>query len=240
MSDVFFTADEHFGHQNIMVFSKRPFTSLEEMREELIARHNAKVPKGSRVYHVGDMFWRTLTAEQCMEIVSRLNGVHYYVYGNHDEPFEKSPELRAMFLWCKERAVLNPIKLSHGILSPKIVLDHYAGRVWRGSHKGTWQLYGHSHAALPEINNRSFDIGVDSSPDYSPFSLEDVEARMKKKIEAGAHDPLKPQIDAEPWNKGEIPPPIVPNEVWAALEESQRSIEAATGCNLPLGGRCVQ
>ena len=41
MSEIFFTADQHFGHQNILVFCKRPFASMDEMREELIARNNA-------------------------------------------------------------------------------------------------------------------------------------------------------------------------------------------------------
>ena len=39
----FFTADQHFGHFNIMRLSKRPFASLDEMNETMIARWNDKV-----------------------------------------------------------------------------------------------------------------------------------------------------------------------------------------------------
>ena len=36
MSKVFFTADMHFGHENVIRFDKRPFSSLEDMDREMI------------------------------------------------------------------------------------------------------------------------------------------------------------------------------------------------------------
>ena len=47
---VFFTADMHFGHENVISFDKRPFETVEEMDEDLIRRWNAKVGKGDLVY----------------------------------------------------------------------------------------------------------------------------------------------------------------------------------------------
>lgn len=35
---VFFTADLHFGHENVLRFDKRPFQTVAEMDEELIRR----------------------------------------------------------------------------------------------------------------------------------------------------------------------------------------------------------
>ena len=40
MSTVFFTADPHFGHTNIIRYENRPFASAEEMDQELIRRWN--------------------------------------------------------------------------------------------------------------------------------------------------------------------------------------------------------
>jgi calcineurin-like phosphoesterase family protein len=146
------------------------------MREKIIANHNSVVRPGDRVYHVGDMFWRTLSVGEAVAIRYRLNGEHYYVFGNHDELF-RNQIVRDAFVWCRERENLK----IHGY--PNIVLDHYAGRVWHGSHRGAWQLYGHTHNDLPEDGSLSFDVGVDAQ-NYFPISLEEVSAKMKKKTEA--------------------------------------------------------
>ena len=55
---IFFTADQHFGHFNIMRLSKRPFASLDEMNEAMIARWNAKVRDEDTIYILGDLFFR--------------------------------------------------------------------------------------------------------------------------------------------------------------------------------------
>jgi len=49
-----FTADQHFGHKNIIGYSGRPFADVEEMTEELVRRHNACVAPEDTTYHVGD------------------------------------------------------------------------------------------------------------------------------------------------------------------------------------------
>ena len=46
----YFTADQHFGHFNIIRLSHRPFASLDEMNEAMIAKWNAKVKPGDAVF----------------------------------------------------------------------------------------------------------------------------------------------------------------------------------------------
>lgn len=61
-----------------------------------------------------------------------------------------------------------------------IYFDLYL-RVWRGSHRGNWHLYGHSHGTLPDLEDKlSFDVGVDAH-DFHPLSYEEVKAIMAKK-----------------------------------------------------------
>ena len=55
MAQIYFTGDLHFGHENVLRFDGRPFSSVEEMDEELISRWNNKVGKGDIVYILGDM-----------------------------------------------------------------------------------------------------------------------------------------------------------------------------------------
>lgn len=231
----FYTSDEHYGHRNIIKFCKRPFADIFEMREALIAAHNAKVGRGDLTYHDGDMFWRTMSVQECLDIMNRLNGQHVFVWGNHDEVMEGSAELCARFL-----KIADILHLDKTATAPKIVLCHYAMRVWRGSHNGTIHLYGHSHAGLPEANNLSFDIGVDGRPDYAPWSEFEILEKIKAKKAAGAKDEMAVEISNNPWDKAEgaemlYPAPQVPQAAWDYLKEINNRIEHITGIN----GRCV-
>ena len=63
----------------------------------------------------------------------------------------------------------------------RIVLCHYAFRVWNKSHRGAWHLYGHSHGSLPDDpNSLSFDAGVDCH-EFTPISYERVKEIMAEK-----------------------------------------------------------
>lgn len=176
---IYFTADEHHGHRNIIKFCARPFTSLNHMTEELVRRHNEVVKPGDLVYHIGDMFWRTYGLQAAVDTMDRLNGTHFYILGNHCELFE-FPLLREKFVWVRDRAKITAVE------GPKmgIVLDHYAGRVWNKSHNGSWQLYGHTHAVLDEEPFLlSCDVGVDAW-NYYPVSIEQIREKMESKMPA--------------------------------------------------------
>lgn len=178
MSDIFITSDEHYGHERILELAKRPFASVYEMNDELVRRHNKKVPDSKNVLtiHVGDMFWNTLTMKQAFDILYSLNGKHALLFGNHDELIERMPLLREAFSWVRGE---NKVPSGHLLAfnKHKLTLNHWAQRVWEGSHKGHWHCYGHSHNALPGIG-KSFDIGVDGH-DFTPWSLEEIEAKME-------------------------------------------------------------
>lgn len=84
MSEIFFTADIHFGHKNIITFDAtrpyRQFDSIEEHDEEIIKRWNATVKKGDRVWVLGDFAF----GRHSLELAGRLNGLKRLVMGNHD------------------------------------------------------------------------------------------------------------------------------------------------------------
>lgn len=151
------------------------------MTDGIVDRHNEVVRKGDKVYHIGDMFWRTFGHEAAINLVrKRLNGEHFYLLGNHEELMlginKQSETLRKSFIWVAEREIIRPDKKL-----PKIVLDHYAGRVWQGQGGGSIQLYGHSHGELEaKPYGKSMDVGVDAN-NYYPVSLDQVMEIMNKR-----------------------------------------------------------
>lgn len=81
----FFTADEHYGHTNILRYCDRPFGSVREMDEEIVKRHNMLVEKNDEVYHLGDMsMWHKGEFPYLRQKMQQLNGIHHLILGSHD------------------------------------------------------------------------------------------------------------------------------------------------------------
>lgn len=78
------SSDFHFFHAQILNYCNRPFSSVGEMNEELIKRHNKIVGPNDIFYHLGDIGFGT-TKEEMKNIISRLNGhTKILILGNHD------------------------------------------------------------------------------------------------------------------------------------------------------------
>jgi len=156
----FFTADQHYGHRNIIKYCNRPFESIEEMDETLIENHNEVVKDdGDIVYHVGD--FALAPPYRVLYIIDRLNGKNIFIKGSHDRWMRKAE--MGVFPYIVE------LKLEGGI---HIVLCHYAMRVWPRSHYNSWQIFGHSHGGLEPVG-KQWDVGVDNNNFY-PVSLDQI------------------------------------------------------------------
>ena len=84
----FFTADEHYGHTNIIRYCDRPFASVKEMDSEIIKRHNELVGSKDVVIHAGDFTLAKKTSAE--SYIKRLNGNHIFLKGSHDYWLKKS------------------------------------------------------------------------------------------------------------------------------------------------------
>lgn len=167
-----FTSDTHYGHANIIRLVNRPFPHVDAMDEAMVDRWNALVQPDDLVYHLGDFSFHK--PGRATSIAARLNGQKFLVWGNHDKPLRKESEFLAQWIWCKDLADIE-------VQGKKIILCHYAMKVWNKSHHDSWQLYGHSHGSLPDDPNAlQLDVGVDCW-DYRPVSFEQVAERMAKK-----------------------------------------------------------
>ena len=168
---IYFTSDTHFGHANIIKHCHRPFSSVGEMDDAIIANWNKKVGPKDIVYHLGD-FALVKSAGDLYKYVGRLNGHINLICGNHDKlGLVRSANFRSV------HSGFISITPEFGV---NIVLCHYAMRTWYKSHYGYYHLYGHSHGNLPEDGSLSFDVGVDCN-DFTPLSLNKVIDRLNSK-----------------------------------------------------------
>ena len=191
---IFFTADLHLGHENILKYCNRPFRNAQEMDGVILDNLNSQVHADDRLYVVGDFTFGGVDRVRSYRDRIHCKNV-YLIPGNHDYLSVKQYE--EMFVWASP---LREIKVG----STHIVLCHYAMRRWPRSHKGSWHLYGHSHGQLPDDGKTfSFDVGVDCH-NYFPLSFEDVADNMASRRLAIAepnHPKVEPGHHEETWEE---------------------------------------
>lgn len=190
---LWFTSDLHFFHSNIIEYCNRPWRreggapDPDAMNEGIIANWNSVVRWDDDVFIIGDVaMGGKRRADELARILARLNGVLHLVPGNHDTYILDSEE-------CRKHLIVHPPLLEIKVPDPeeggkfrqRIVMCHYAMKVWNKSHQGAWHLYGHSHHTMPpDYNIKAFDVGIDGPGyDYRPLSYAQVKDRMAMHVQ---------------------------------------------------------
>ena len=184
--NIWFTSDQHFYHANIIRYSKRPFSSVEEMNERLVELHNVLVREGDVVYHLGDLGF--CKASKLKPVLDRLNGRKFLTRGNHDLPLPELWNLSSFEnIWtCR----LGRLPSSKYILGTPAMLCHYPYKENATSHdkkyltvmppdEGRWLIHGHIHERRRE-SGRMINVGVDVWG-YRPVHLDEVRALIRVK-----------------------------------------------------------
>ena len=171
----YFTADTHFGHQNVIRFCDRPWQTAEEMDEAMIERWNDRVRNNDTIYIVGDMFFRSKDADG---ILSRLKGKKRLIVGNHDGSWMKKVDLSRHF-----ESVDHYLEISDG--QHGLTLCHYPLLTWNHS-KRSFMIYGHIHSDTtvdfwPLILTRDhmLNAGADING-YMPVTFEELVANNER------------------------------------------------------------
>ena len=139
---VYFTSDLHIGHKNIIEFDNRPFSSVEEMNEELVKRWNNKVKPGDLVYCLGDLFWKG-DSDFVQRTLKQLYGNIILIRGNHDS-FLHNADNKKFLATVKDYDDIK-VTLQNGEIR-RCILSHYPIHFYNGHYHGTIMLYGHVHS----------------------------------------------------------------------------------------------
>jgi calcineurin-like phosphoesterase family protein len=193
---VWFTADTHFGHGNIIKYCQRPFLSPEErqavradprgklrLSDDTVRRHdqalidaiNERVAVDDHLWIVGDFCWGGFA--EARHYRDRIRCEHVFlVWGNHDRG-----EIAPVFTDTLEQGMVR-------VEGQEIWLNHYPMRSWNKAFHGSWHVYGHVHGRLQREDARAphllvKDVGVDAC-DYRPWSFAELAAYMEPRAVA--------------------------------------------------------
>ena len=185
MPNLLLTADSHFAHANVIEYTGRPFASVNEMDEAMIAAWNSVVGPDDVVYHLGDFCLGGLIEARWR--LSRLNGIiHILGYPwHHDKRWLPKPDSPfPLYSAIGFRVVIEPpmvvLELEQYQLNGRpmpLVLCHYPlAPSWDRAHYGSWHAFGHCHGRY-NPSGLCLDVGVDNAYKllgaYRPFRLEE-------------------------------------------------------------------
>jgi calcineurin-like phosphoesterase family protein len=156
---IFFTSDTHWGDHRTLNIGKRPFASVTEMDDALLAHWNASVAPDDVVWHLGDVARKPADVAG---LLARLNGTKHLLCGNNDPPATLAAPGWASTGDYAELEVDGRF----------LVLGHYPFRSWNRQGRGAINLHGHSHGRLKPVP-RQFDVGVDPRG-FRPVTLDDL------------------------------------------------------------------
>lgn len=163
----FFTADTHFNHSAVLRFANRPWTSADDMNEGLIEQWNSVVGVKDDIYFLGDFAFASKQTQRTL--IKRLKGQKHLILGNHDKAIPQD-----MF---KTVAHIKEVQINEQGITARVVMCHYAMRVWNQSHRGSWNLHGHSHGTIDSVG-KQLDVGVDNAfkvlGSHRPFSIPEI------------------------------------------------------------------
>ena len=171
----FYIADCHFGDEQVIAWSKRPFDTVKQMDETMIDNWNAVVQPWDDVYIVGDFVHRAVNP---LPYLQRLQGRLHLICGNHDRFLIKEEKFRRYFCEIADYKVLYD---NHH----RLVLFHYPMLEWDGYYYGTWHIYGHIHnhtsATQEAVKHlcKALNCGADITG-FRPVRFDELVALNKK------------------------------------------------------------
>lgn len=159
----FVISDNHFGHKNILNFSKndmsrlRDFKDYEEMEYFMISKWNETVKPEDKVYHLGDFAMK----KDYIKVAGRLNGRKTLIAGNHD--IFNTEEYTPYFENVRACRVLNCKNGGRIILSHIPIHSECLERF-------KLNIHGHLHANLLK-DDRYVNVSVEQI-NYTPVDVQ--------------------------------------------------------------------
>ncbi len=173
-----YTADTHFGHENVIPFCGRPFRSAGHMDTVLIENLWSKVGPDDDLWIIGDFAFgpKSKEPEYLNMLFGQLPGARkHLIIGNHD--LEPTLELS----WD---SISHLVEVKDGPKNQAHTLCYYPMITWNHARRDALQIFGHVHNNWRGSRN-SVNVGVDVW-DFMPVRFEDI-ARRAKSLPVNKH-----------------------------------------------------
>ena len=133
---IYYIADLHLGHENVIRFDKRPFNNIQEMEKVIVSNWNNRVHQDDTVYVLGDFAWAK--ENEWLPILAKFKGQINLIRGNHD-PKQFSNSTRRLLHDIKDYKEIHDS-------GRQVILCHYPIPFYKHSNKDKYyMLYGHVH-----------------------------------------------------------------------------------------------
>ncbi len=168
---ILFTADFHFGHENIIDFCDRPFRNANHMNSQFVELYNMVVKPQDTVYILGDfsMYGTQSRYDYVSALVRKLEGNKHLILGNHDA-FKPFTYVNMGFL--SVHTVLHLELLDLYLVHDPAVANVRRDKIW---------LHGHIHN-LWKRNGNLINVGVDVW-NYMPVTLDEIQELLLEEEE---------------------------------------------------------
>jgi calcineurin-like phosphoesterase family protein len=163
---IWFIADTHFGHTNIIRYEKRPFASVQEMDEALIRNWNSCVSESDKIFILGDFAF--MPGAEIVKTVENLNGYKVLILGNHDRH-------HSVTWW--QKAGFNEVSAYPIIVNEFFILSHEP--MYVNDNMPYANIFGHVHGnpMYTDCSPQSFCVSVERIG-YMPIEIEEIKHRM--------------------------------------------------------------
>lgn len=188
MPNVWFTADTHFRHVNLLAKGHRTgFDGIAEHDEALVTWWNETVRPWDTVWHLGDFGMGP--AREFLPIVAQLHGTVHLVTGNHDAPWPANRDAAKHQRWWMDAgfASVQPFARRR-VAGRQVLLSHFPysgdhtdqdrGAQWRLPDLGAPLLHGHVHD-MWAVRGHQLNVGVDVNA-FRPVSMGAVAAWVEQ------------------------------------------------------------
>lgn len=155
-------SDTHFDHANIIRYCHRPFDTIQQMNQKLLANWNAAVRENHTLYFLGDMTYGR-DRHPIDYWLSKLDGEIFYIRGNHDTD-----------TITRATVIHNGYGIKYG--DYEFLLRHDPHRPY--GYDG-WIIHGDKHnnhlKEYPFINQKNKTVNVCSElVNYTPITLDRI------------------------------------------------------------------